>query len=53
MSQPHAIEHPVFSDAAARAAALILDAFLDYNERFADITRRAKRHFERRDWRAA
>ncbi|MEO5559920.1 MAG: bifunctional isocitrate dehydrogenase kinase/phosphatase [Dokdonella sp.] len=32
---------------------MILDAFLDYNERFADITRRAKRHFERRDWRAA
>ncbi|WP_417323582.1 bifunctional isocitrate dehydrogenase kinase/phosphatase [Dokdonella soli] len=37
----------------ARAAALILDAFLDYNGRFADITRRAKRHFERRDWRQA
>jgi isocitrate dehydrogenase kinase/phosphatase len=37
----------------ARAAALILDAFLDYNERFADITRRAKRHFEQRDWPAA
>lgn len=37
----------------ARAAALILDAFLDYNERFADITRRARRHFERRDWRQA
>jgi isocitrate dehydrogenase kinase/phosphatase len=37
-------------DAAARAAALILDAFLDYDGRFADITRRARRHFERRDW---
>jgi len=37
----------------SRAAALILDAFLDYNERFADITRRAKRHFEQRDWHAA
>ncbi len=37
----------------ARAAALILDAFLDYNGRFADITRRAQRHFERRDWRQA
>lgn len=37
----------------ARAAALILDAFLDYNERFADVTRRAKRRFEQRDWRAA
>ncbi len=41
------------ADVPARAAALILDAFLDYNERFADITRRAKRHFEQRDWRAA
>ena len=38
------------TSAAARAAALILDAFLDYNGRFADITRRAQRHFERRDW---
>ncbi len=36
-----------------RAAALILDAFLDYNERFADITRRARRRFERRDWKYA
>ena len=37
----------------ARAAALILDAFLDYNGRFSDVTRRARRHFERRDWRRA
>ncbi len=28
-------------------------AFLDYNGRFADVTRRAQRHFERRDWRQA
>lgn len=35
---------------AARAAALVLDSFLDYHERFADITRRARRRFERRDW---
>jgi isocitrate dehydrogenase kinase/phosphatase len=34
----------------SRAAALVLDAFLDYNARFSDITRRAKRRFERRDW---
>ncbi|MGH8174300.1 MAG: bifunctional isocitrate dehydrogenase kinase/phosphatase [Rhodanobacteraceae bacterium] len=34
----------------ARAAALIRDAFLDYNERFSDITRRARRWFERRNW---
>ena len=39
--------------AAARAAALILDAFLDYNGRFSDVTRRARRHFEQRDWRQA
>lgn len=37
----------------ARSAALILDAFLDYNGRYSDITRRAQRHFERRDWRRA
>ncbi|MGB4860463.1 MAG: bifunctional isocitrate dehydrogenase kinase/phosphatase [Dokdonella sp.] len=37
-------------DEAARAAALILDSFLDYHERFADITRRARRRFELRDW---
>jgi isocitrate dehydrogenase kinase/phosphatase len=35
----------------ARAAALIQDAFEDYNARFSDITRRARRGFERRDWR--
>ncbi len=38
------------NDEAARAAALILDSFLDYHERFADITRRARRRFEKRDW---
>jgi isocitrate dehydrogenase kinase/phosphatase len=42
------------SDAvSARASALILDAFLDYNARFSDITRRAKRRFEQRDWKYA
>lgn len=35
---------------AAAAAALLVDAFADYNARFADITRRAARHFARRDW---
>ncbi len=40
-------------DAAQRAAALIHDAFEDYNARFSDITRRARRRFERRDWRYA
>lgn len=34
-----------------RAAALVQDAFEDYNARFSDITRRARRCFERRDWR--
>ena len=33
-----------------RAAALIVDAFDDYNARFSDITRRARRRFEQRDW---
>jgi len=47
------VSHAVATSMQARAAALILDAFLDYNERFADITRRAKRHFEQRDWHAA
>jgi isocitrate dehydrogenase kinase/phosphatase len=32
------------------AAALLVDAFADYNARFADITRRARRRFERREW---
>ena len=40
-------------DAAHRAAALIHDAFEDYNARFSDITRRARRGFEPRDWRLA
>jgi len=35
---------------ASAAAALLVDAFADYNARFADITRRAQRRFERRDW---
>lgn len=38
-------------DAALRAAALIVDAFDDYNARFSDLTRRARRRFEQRDWR--
>lgn len=47
------VEHPPSVRSASmpeRAAALILDAFLDYNARFSDITRRARRRFERRDW---
>ncbi|QDW66771.1 bifunctional isocitrate dehydrogenase kinase/phosphatase [Luteimonas granuli] len=34
----------------ARAAALVLDAFEDYEARFGDLTRRARRRFVRRDW---
>jgi isocitrate dehydrogenase kinase/phosphatase len=49
---PHSAPHAP-AVMPTRAAALILDAFLDYNGRFADITRRARRHFERRDWRQA
>ena len=36
-----------------RAAALVLDAFEDYDARFGDLTRRARRRFEHRDWRGA
>ena len=35
---------------AAAAAARIADGFDDYNARFSDITRRARRRFERREW---
>jgi isocitrate dehydrogenase kinase/phosphatase len=42
------------ADTQARAAAaLLVDAFADYNGRFADITRRARRRFERCDWQRA
>src|SRR6478736_1214894 len=44
---------PSSSTMPARAASLILDAFLDYNARFSDITRRAQRWFERRNWKQA
>ncbi|MCK9538961.1 bifunctional isocitrate dehydrogenase kinase/phosphatase [Dokdonella sp.] len=53
MSRAPAASAASLSEAAARSAALILDAFLDYDGRFADITRRAQRHFERRNWRQA
>lgn len=33
-----------------RADALIVDAFDDYNARFSDVTRRARRNFYTRDW---
>ncbi|MDT8410406.1 MAG: bifunctional isocitrate dehydrogenase kinase/phosphatase [Wenzhouxiangellaceae bacterium] len=33
-----------------RAAALVVDAFDDYNARFSDVTRRARRNFLRRAW---
>ncbi len=41
------------TEAAQRAATLIARAFDDYNARFSDITRRARRRFERRDWKLA
>jgi isocitrate dehydrogenase kinase/phosphatase len=44
---------PRLQDPAQRAAALIADGFNDYNARFSDITRRARRRFERRDWKLA
>ncbi len=36
-----------------RAAALVLDAYEDYEARFGDLTRRARRRFVQRDWRGA
>ncbi len=36
-----------------RAARRIFEAFREYNRRFREITRRAARHFERRDWASA
>lgn len=51
-SQPS--HRAVLTDPQAHAAAaLLVDAFADYNARFADISRRARRRFERRDWRGA
>lgn len=41
------------SDTAQRAARLIVRGFEDYDARFSDITRRARRRFERRDWKHA
>jgi isocitrate dehydrogenase kinase/phosphatase len=41
---------PRLSAIAVRAAALVADGFDDYNARFSDITRRARKRFERRDW---
>jgi isocitrate dehydrogenase kinase/phosphatase len=41
------------STQADGCALAIRDAFADYNNRFAEITRRAPRHFAARDWPAA
>jgi isocitrate dehydrogenase kinase/phosphatase len=38
------------AQAIEAAAELLVDAFDDYNARFSDVTRRAARHFRRRDW---
>jgi isocitrate dehydrogenase kinase/phosphatase len=46
----HAAVDPTRAPACALA---IRDAFADYHRRFAEITRRARRHFETRDWNAA
>lgn len=49
----HASESPRANAPERRAAALIVDGFDDYNARFSDITRRARKRFERRDWKLA
>lgn len=51
MPLPPPLSSNGIADPAQRAAALVHDAFDDYNARFSDITRRARRGFERRDWR--
>jgi len=53
MLPPPPLSPSGIADPARRAAALVHDAFDDYNARFSDITRRARRSFERRDWRLA
>jgi isocitrate dehydrogenase kinase/phosphatase len=40
-------------DEAAADAAYLVDAFVAYNNEFRDITRRARRTFEQRDWAGA
>ncbi|MBD8526346.1 bifunctional isocitrate dehydrogenase kinase/phosphatase [Pseudomarimonas arenosa] len=52
---PVQIENAVTSkrELALRAAETIRDGFSDYNRLFSEITQRAKRRFEERDWGAA
>ena len=49
MLPPPPLSPSGIADPARRAAALVHDAFDDYNARFSDITRRARRSFELRD----
>ncbi|HEY0502418.1 MAG TPA: bifunctional isocitrate dehydrogenase kinase/phosphatase [Lysobacter sp.] len=53
MAPTSSIHSASTTEAALRGAALVHDAFDDYNARYSDITRRARRRFERRDWRLA
>jgi isocitrate dehydrogenase kinase/phosphatase len=54
MSSPPVVPASVYiSDTAQRAAILIVRGFEDYDARFSDVTRRARRRFERRDWKHA
>jgi isocitrate dehydrogenase kinase/phosphatase len=50
MPAARAMTNPARAEGCALA---IRDAFADYNGRFGEITRRARRHFETRDWLAA
>ncbi len=47
------LRSPAADPTARQAAELIVDAFADYDARFSDITRRARRRFEHRDWAGA
>ena len=35
---------------AVPSAVAIRDAFLDYNAKFSEVTKKAKQRFEQRDW---
>jgi isocitrate dehydrogenase kinase/phosphatase len=47
------MRHPMTDTSAASAAALIHAGFADYHARFREITQRAQRRFETRDWSGA
>lgn len=53
VGEPHVGKGLSDSRLANLSAGIIFDAFVDYQNRFLEITRRACRRFEQRDWRGA